>query len=194
MGHGLGLQLLLCHATLNVTYMLLKHQAMCTSQWDSGGLGSPCLMLGIMAALIPFANHDQAPRVTYQAAMGKQACGWYCTNWPRRMDAVAHVQMYPMLPIVSTRFEQILCADQVPSGANVMVCICTFGGYNQEDSLILNKSSVERGLFRTLCHRAVKDEEKAGADAERFENPTTVRDCANLRVGWSSRKSCGWTS
>lgn len=36
---------------------------------------------------------------------------------------------------------------------------------------------------RSICHRSVKDEEKAGADAERFENPTTVRDCANLRVG-----------
>lgn len=143
----------------------------------------PCLMLGIMASLIPFANNDQAPRVTYQAAMGKQACGWYCTSWPRRMDSVAHVQMYPMIPIVSTRFEQILRVDHVPSGANVLVCICAFGGYNQEDSLIINKSSVQRGLFRTICHRTVKDEEKAGADAERFENPTTVRDCANIRVG-----------
>lgn len=143
----------------------------------------PCLMLGIMATLIPFSNNDQAPRVTYQAAMGKQACGWFCTSWPRRMDAVAHIQMYPMLPIVSTRFEQILRADSVPSGANVMICICAFGGYNQEDSLIINKSSVERGLFRTICHRSVKDEEKTGADAERFENPTTVKDCANLRVG-----------
>ena len=55
----------------------------------------------------------------------------------------------------ATRAEQALGSESVPSGANIIVCIAAFGGFNQEDSLILNKASVERGLFRTLCHRSM---------------------------------------
>ena len=143
----------------------------------------PCLIMGVMASLIPFSNHDQAPRVTYQSAMGKQACGVYATNWTERMEAISHVQMYPQVPLVMTKIERLLRAETVPSGANVMVCICSLGGWNQEDSLIINRGSVERGLFRTIVHRTIKDEEKKGADAEVFENPAKVHECAGLRVG-----------
>ena len=143
----------------------------------------PSLMLGVMASLIPFSNHDQAPRVTYQAAMGKQACGWYATNWPERCEAISHVQMYPQIPFVMTKTEKLLKAESVPSGANVCVCITTLGGWNQEDSLLINEASVQRGLFRSLVHRSVKDEEKNGADAERFDNPSSTKDVAGLRVG-----------
>lgn len=143
----------------------------------------PCLILGVMAAMIPFSNHDQAPRITYQSAMGKQACGWFATNWPQRMEAISHVQLYPQIPLCMTKFERFLRAENVPSGANVMVVICTLGGYNQEDSIIINQGSVDRGLFRSLVQRTAKDEERNGADAERFENPESVRDCAGLRVG-----------
>jgi DNA-directed RNA polymerase II subunit RPB2 len=143
----------------------------------------PTLNLGIMASIIPFSSHNQSPRNTYQAAMGKQAVGWYCSNWPRRTDAVAHVQCYPQRQLVTTKVEHALRAEQMPSGANAMIIICAYGGFNQEDSILCNRSSVERGMFRSLIQRTVKDEEKNGADAERFEVPTTVPDCAGLRVG-----------
>ena len=35
----------------------------------------PFTMFGICTSIIPFANHNQAPRLTYQCAMGKQAIG-----------------------------------------------------------------------------------------------------------------------
>lgn len=152
----------------------------------------PAAILGVMGNCVPFANHDQAPRVTYQCAMGKQACGVPTTNWLRRMDALSHVQLSPMVPLVSTRAEQALGSESVPSGANIIVCVLAHGGFNQEDSLILNKASVERGLFRTLCHRSIKDEEKQGADREIFENPLTSREpVASMRVGRYDRLESG---
>ena len=33
-------------------------------------------------------------------------------------------------------------------------------GYNQEDSIIMNQSAIERGLFVSDCYKTYKDEEK----------------------------------
>ena len=56
-----------------------------------------------------------------------------------------------------------------------------YTGFNQEDSVIMSRGAIQRGLFRSFVYRTYKDEEKAvGADAERFENPAAI-DCAGMR-------------
>ena len=120
----------------------------------------PSTIFGILASCIPFPEFNQSPRVTYQCAQGKQAMGIYATNYNERMDKTAYILNTPMRPLTDTRIMNIIKLDEIPSGCNVIVAIMTHTGYNQEDSLLLNKGSIDRGLFQITLYHTEKDEDK----------------------------------
>ena len=120
----------------------------------------PSTIFGILASCIPFPNNNQAPRVTYQCAMGKQAMGMYVTNFDKRMDKTSYVLTYSMRPMVDTRIMNMLGLNNIPSGEMVIVAIGTYSGYNQEDSIIFNKGALDRGLFSATVYHTEKDEDK----------------------------------
>lgn len=120
----------------------------------------PCLMLGICASLMPYADHTQSPRICYHSSMVKQSIGIYSGTNEIRVDTVAHLLSYPEKPIVRSHVEEWLRLDKLPCGNNVIVAIACYGGWNQEDSIILNQSSVDRGLFRSFTYRTLMVEEK----------------------------------
>ena len=108
----------------------------------------PFLVEGMMAGIIPFANHNQGPRNIYSFAQGKQAMGIYTSNYRDRLD-ISYILYHTQIPLVSTRISKYIHTDILPCGENVIVMIGTYTGYNQEDSLIFNKTSIDRGLFRS---------------------------------------------
>ena len=120
----------------------------------------PSTIFGIMASCIPYPEHNQSPRVTYQCAQGKQAMGMYATNFDKRMDKTAYVLTYTMRPLIDTRIMNILQFNNIPSGEMVIVAIGTYSGYNQEDSIIFNKAAIDRGLFSATIYNTEKDEDK----------------------------------
>ncbi|KAI2467997.1 DNA-dependent RNA polymerase II beta subunit [Annulohypoxylon bovei var. microspora] len=133
----------------------------------------PSMLLGICASIIPFPDHNQSPRNTYQSAMGKQAMGFFLTNYNRRMDTMANILYYPQKPLGTTRSMEFLKFRELPAGQNAIVAIACYSGYNQEDSVIMNQSSIDRGLFRSLFFRSYSDcEKRVGINTvETFEKP-----------------------
>jgi len=118
----------------------------------------PSLLNGVLAANIPFMDHNQAPRNCYQSAMGKQAVGIYMTNYNYRLDTLAHVLHYPQKPLVRTKLAKYTNSMSLPSGINAIVAIMTHTGFNQEDSVMLNKSAVDRGLFTSTYFKSYRDQ------------------------------------
>ena len=145
----------------------------------------PSMMFGVLVSTIPFPDHNQAPRNVYQASMGKQALGIYATNFQDRMDTMGYIMHYPQKPLVTTRPSKYLRSKELPSGVNAIVAIACHGGYNQEDSLIFNKSSVDRGLFVTNFYRKYNDREdknQAHLEEEKFCKPVKYNPNGTLRT------------
>jgi DNA-directed RNA polymerase subunit B len=115
-------------------------------------------ILGVCASTIPYAEHNQSPRNSYQAAMAKQALGIYATNFQQRVDSRSHILHYPQLPIVETALMETMGYKLRPSGQNCIVAVLSFEGYNMEDALVFNKASIERGLVRSTFYRIYEAE------------------------------------
>ena len=148
----------------------------------------PAMILGVSASIIPFPDHNQSPRNVYQSAMGKQAIGIYCTNFNMRMDTLANLLFYPQRPLVVTQSMEFLKFKDLPAGINAIVAIMCYTGYNQEDSLIMNQSSIERGFFRSAFFRTYFTEEKREAKLkfEKIEIPQRS-ECTGMRQGMYSK-------
>jgi len=97
--------------------------------------------------------------VSHNCAMSKQSIGIYSTNFDQRMDKTAYILTYPSRPLVDTRLMNFIKLNQVPSGQQIHVAIMTHTGYNQEDSVLVNKGSIDRGLFMATIYHTERDED-----------------------------------
>lgn len=107
----------------------------------------PALLLGEITTNVPFNDRNQGPRNIFCYAQSRQAMGIFATNYRDRLD-ISFILYYPQRPLVTTRTSRYTNSEHLPSGENCIVAIACYTGYNQEDSLIFNRSSIERGKFR----------------------------------------------
>lgn len=91
---------------------------------------APAMMMGVMGNIIPFPDHSQSPRNTYQSAMGKQAMSMFCLSHLQRTDTIVHVLNTPQRPLVGTRGGEFMGFHDMPSGINTVVAIACYSGLN----------------------------------------------------------------
>lgn len=133
----------------------------------------PYTILGVGSSIIPYAEHNQSPRNTYQAAMAKQAPGVYVLNYRDRTDTRGHLLHYPQKPLVATKPMDVIGYNERPAGQNFVIAILSSIGYNMEDAIIFNKSAVQRGLGNSSFFRIYKAECKQylGGSKDRLTIP-----------------------
>lgn len=125
-------------------------------------------MLSPVAALVPMAHRNPAPRNAFAAKQSKAAASVYCSNWRARMDTEAHVLHAGQTPLVDTAWADVYGTRRLPYGVNAIVAIAAFTGYNQEDAVMINATSLERGMFASTYVRTVVADQEPGTT---FANP-----------------------
>ena len=147
----------------------------------------PSAILGAGASIIPYPEHNQSPRNTYESAMAKQSLGFSTPMMNTSTYVRQHSMLYPQTPIVSTKAMSLLGLEKRPAGQNCVVAVLPFDGYNIEDAIVLSKPAVERGLGRTFFYRIYESESKQypGGMRDTFEIPNAED---NLR-GYKGEKS-----
>lgn len=141
--------------------MVLAMDADAVQPWHTHMELHPTALMGTTCASIVFANHNQAPRVCYFSSMVKQAVGTFALNWRQRFDTSAHVLDSVQKPLVSTEMARsVLHGDSLPNSVNCIVAVMCYGGWSQEDCVMVNKAAVERGLFASTGYRTLACEER----------------------------------
>ncbi len=134
---------------------------------------APYTIMGICSSLIPYAEHNQSPRNAYESAMAKQALGVFASNYTNRVDSRSHLLQYPQVPLVRTKPMESINFDERPSGQNCVVAVLSLQGYNMEDAIIINRSSVDLGLARSTFFRVYEADSRQypGGLRDKFEIP-----------------------
>lgn len=114
---------------------------------------NPALILGVASSMLAFPEKDRGDRLNYGSRMIVQSVGVYSQNYLLRDDTTSNILVYPQLPLVASETIEAVGLTDHPAGQNLVIAVSPFYGYNIEDAVILNKSSLERGLGRTYAFR-----------------------------------------
>lgn len=113
----------------------------------------PFTVLGVVSGLIPYPNHNQSPRNTYECAMGKQAMGCIAMNQFNRTDTLLIGVVYPQKPLCTSKTLNLVNFHHLGAGQNASVAVMSYSGYDIEDAIIMNRAALDRGFGRCFVMR-----------------------------------------
>ncbi|KAH7972448.1 hypothetical protein HPB52_012136 [Rhipicephalus sanguineus] len=144
-------------------------------------------LLGVCAGIIPYPHHNQSPRNTYQCAMGKQAMGTIGLNQRNRFDTLMYLLVYPHRPMVKTKTIELINFEELPAGQNAAVAVVSYSGYDIEDAIVMNRSSIDRGFGRCQVYRTQKCVVKKYANQTSDKIMGPLVDTLNMMPVWKHR-------
>jgi hypothetical protein len=110
----------------------------------------------------------------------------YATNFQNRYDNTANILCYGEAPLVRTLYYDYYGDGQMSYGTNIVLAIASYTGYNQDDGILVNKTAVERGLFRSItfrCYEAFEEDDPLAKTKTRIAHPKSVPNWTNLKAG-----------
>jgi DNA-directed RNA polymerase subunit B' len=131
-------------------------------------------LFGVVAGVLPYPEHNSGPRITMACAMTKQSLGIYSTNFSHRYDTRGYIMYYPQEPLVQTSIYKALKLREKSAGQNCVVALTSYHGYNMADAIVVNRSSIDRGLERICMFKTYETEERMypGGQKDKIELPT----------------------
>lgn len=139
----------------------------------------PSLMLGVLGNSIIYPEHNPLPRNAFSCGQSKQAVSMYHTNYQMRLDKMSVILQYGQVPLIKSRYLELVNKEENPYGINTIVAIMCYTGYNVEDAILINQGAVDRGLFRTTYHTLYESSE----DMETSSEETTKTTFFNFKTG-----------
>lgn len=137
-----------------------------TKQYTHMGIDQD--LFGAVELSAPNNNHTPASRNTMFTNHKRQAAGWFSLAPMHRIDKHTFFQCYCEMPLVRAFTNSIT----LPNSQNAIVAYLPYLGYGQEDSLLINKSSIDRGLFNGYYYYYERTELDKD---EKFGNPDYSR-------------------
>lgn len=102
--------------------------------------------LSNIASLIPLPDFNQSPRNMYQCQMGKQTMGSPLHTWAIQAETKLFRLQTPASPLLRTQHWDRIQMDDFAMGTNAIVAVISYTGYDMEDAMVINRSSLQRGF------------------------------------------------
>ena len=136
-------------------------------------------ILGSLANMIIFPENNPSSRNQFSCGQTKQACSIFHTNFQNRMDKNSLILNYGQIPLIKSRYLEYINQEQIPYGENAIVAIMVYGGYNMEDSILINEGALKRGLFNTTYFNCYESHEEVKQTSDGLSN-TKISNIENI--------------
>lgn len=136
----------------------------------------PCGLLGLIAQNTQGITREKVLRGSYITNHIKQGVGLTVYNLGNRMDIELFHSHIMQTPLVSTLLQNALDLKRYANGMNVVVAFYC-AAENQEDAIIINKGSVNRGIFKLSRYVPVTNK----TDSKRFKNNVEIDEIKDIK-------------